>query len=133
MGYRSEVAYTITFRDKHLRNTYVNIVLAKGDKHLSEALADCYVPKDEPMICFHTDHYKWYPEYPDVQAHTTLFKWAHVLYADDCDYRFVRIGEEVGDIEEDGTYGDLDDYEHVYVNALIETSFPKDYRKENEE
>ncbi len=133
MGYRSEVAYTITFRDKHLRNAYVNLILAKGDKLLSEALADCYVPKDEPMICFHTDHYKWYTEYPEVQAHRTIYRWARNLYEDDCDYRFVRIGEEVADVEEDATHGDLDDYENCYVVSLIETSFPKDYRKENEE
>jgi hypothetical protein len=133
MGYRSEVAYTINFRDIPLRNTYVALILAKGDKHLSEALAECYVPKDEPRICFHTDHYKWYSEYPEVQAHTTLYKWAHVLYADDCDYRIVRIGEESGDVEEDSTGGDLDDYEDCYVVSLIETSFPKDYREENEE
>ena len=133
MGYRSEVAYTVTFRDIPLRNTYVALILAKGDKHLSEALAECYVPKDEPRICFHTDHYKWYSECPEVQAHTTLYKWAHVLYADDCDYRIVRIGEESGDVEEDSTNGDLDDYEDCYVVSLIETSFPKDYREENEE
>jgi hypothetical protein len=133
MGYRSEVAYTINFRDKHLRDAYVALVLAKGDKHLSEALAECYVPKDKPRICFHTDHYKWYSEYPDVQAHTTLYKWAHVLYADDCDYRIVRIGEESGDVEEDSTGGDLDDFEDCYVNSRIETSFPKNYREENEE
>jgi hypothetical protein len=133
MGYRSEVAYTINFRDKHLRDAYVALVLAKDDKHLSDALAECYVPKNEPRICFHTDHYKWYHDYPEVQAHTTLYKWARVLYGDDCDYRIVRIGEESNDVEEAYTGGDLDDFEDCYVNAMIETSFPKDYREENEE
>jgi hypothetical protein len=133
MGYRSEVAYTITFRDKHLRNAYVNLILAKGDKLLSEALADCYVPEDKPIICFHADHVKWYPENPDVQAYITLYRWARNLYKDDCDYRFVRIGEEIADVEEDATHGDLDDYEVCYVVSMIETSFPKDYRKEQTE
>jgi hypothetical protein len=45
----------------------------------------------------------------------------------------VRIGEESNDIEEDSTGGDLDDFEDCYVNSMIETSFPKDYREENEE
>lgn len=133
MGYRSEVAYTVTFRDVHLRNTYVALILAKNDKVLNEALAECYVPDDKAQICFHCDHWKWYQEYNEVKAHTTIYRWARELYEEDCGYRFLRVGEEMGDIEEDSTGGDLDDYLDCYVSSTIETNFPKDYRKENEE
>lgn len=133
MGYRSEVAYTVTFRDVHLRNAYVALILAKNDKVLNEALAECYVPDDKAQICFYADHWKWYREYGTVEAHITIYTWARELYEDDCDYRFVRVGEEMGDIEEDGTFGDLDDYENCYVSSTIETDFPKDYRKERTE
>ena len=133
MGYRSEVAYTVTFRDIHLRNAYVALILAKNDKVLNEALAECYVPDDKAQICFYTEHRKWYVDYPDIEAHVTIYTWARELYEDDCDYRFVRVGEEMGDLEEDVTCGDLDDYEDCYVYSTIETNFPKDYRKEQAE
>jgi hypothetical protein len=111
----------------------VALILAKNDKVLNEALAECYVPDDKAQICFHCDHWKWYQEYNEVKAHTTIYRWARELYEEDCGYRFLRVGEEMGDIEEDNTGGDLDDYLDCYVSSTIETNFPKDYRKEQEE
>lgn len=127
MGYRSEVAYVIRFRDKHLRNTFVELILAKGDKHLTDALNHCMVKPEDNTVCFYAPHWKWYESYPEVQAHNELMRWAKELYEDDCDYRFARIGEEQDDIESDITGGDLDDLDDVYPVSTLEVSFDKDY------
>jgi hypothetical protein len=127
MGYRSEVAYVIRFRDVPLRNQFVNLILAKQDKLLLEALNHCEVAKDTPTINFYASSWKWYDSYPVVQAHHRLMAWAKELYEDDADWRFTRIGEEADDIQNDSSGGDLDDYEDSYPVTTITTSFNQDY------
>lgn len=133
MGYRSQVSYVIRFETHAKRDEYVALVLAKNDPHLTKALGQCYVPTsneqlDDPIIYFNVTDWKWYPDYPEVKAHTTLYTWAHELYPDECDYRFIRIGENADDIDEDSTNGNFDEYEDVYPVSVVESRYPADYK-----
>jgi hypothetical protein len=141
MGYRSQVAYVINFNSNEKRDAYINLVLATGNSELIKALKDCEVPiplrpdKDNTAtdwqacrINFYANDVKWYDSYPDVQAHTRLYKWAEELYPDDCGWRFIRVGEEEGDIQEDtddaGNETPEDDF---YTVTSIETPFNTNY------
>ena len=134
MGYRSEVAYVINFSSKEKRDDYINVVLATGDTHLIDALKDCDVPFDsshDTRINFYAIDVKWYDSYEDVKAHTKLYNWAVELYPDDCGYRFICIGEEEGDIENDsdgeGEWIPYDD--DFYTYASMEVPFNTQYDK----
>jgi hypothetical protein len=132
MGYRSSVSYVIRFETHAKRDEYVALVLAKNDPHLTKALGQCYVPTsneqlDDPVIYFNVVDWKWYSDYPEVKAHTTLYEWAHELYPDACDYRFIRVGENPDDIDEESTHGNFDEYDDLYPVSMIESRFPEEY------
>lgn len=132
MGYRSCVSYVVRFETHAKRDEYVALILAKNDINLTKALGQCYVPSpieqiDDPIIYFSVVAWKWYPSYPEVKAHTTIYEWAKELYPDDCDYRFLRVGEESDDIEEESTNGNYDEYEDLYPVTVIESRYPAEY------
>ena len=132
MGYRSEVSYVVRFETHAKRDEYVALILAKNDPHLTKALGQCYVPTsieqiDDPIIYFNVVDWKWYSEYPEVKAHTMIYEWAKELYPDDCDYRFLRVGEESDDIDEDSSGGNFDDFEDLYPVTVIESRYPAEY------
>lgn len=104
MGYRSEVAYVIKFDDIEQRDAFVTLMLAKNDKHITEALGEVghANPKD-PIITAYFSDVKWYDNYSDVQAHHALMDEARNLY--EASYRFVRVGEDANDVE----ISDVDD------------------------
>lgn len=128
MGYRSEVAYVVAFRSKQLRDTYIALVKTHGGT-LLEALMECEAPEpevgnDEARLNFYCDYAKWYEDYSDVKAHTRIYEWAIELYPDDCGYKFIRIGEESGDIqEEDGGTNDLIPYDDFYPTQSMSVPF----------
>ena len=132
MGYRSAVSYVIRFETHAKRDEYVALVLAKNDPDLTKALGQCYVPSpneqlDDPIIYFNVVDWKWYPNYPEVKAHTTLYEWAHELYPDACDYRFIRVGENPDDIDEESTHGSFDEYDDLYPVSTIQSRYPEEY------
>lgn len=129
MGYRSQVSYVVRFETHAKRDEYVALILAKNDPVLTKALGQCYVPSpieqlDDPVIFFSVSDWKWYSDYPEVKAHTTIYEWAKELYPEDCDYRFLRVGEESDDIEEESSGGNFDECEDVYPVTVIESRFP---------
>jgi hypothetical protein len=112
MGYRSDVAYTIRFvSDDDTRNRqsfYTFLAEAKSNV----AIAGCFnahwnrVEVDEVRlrINFTADNVKWYEDYADVQCHEALINLANEWVNDELNnseiaYRFVRVGEEVEDVE----------------------------------
>ena len=128
MGYRSEVSYIIAFEHMKDRDAYVDMIRVKKDKYLTEALNECHIPKTEPTIFFHDTHYKWYDEYPEVEAHTSLYQDARGMFGDAVDYKFVRVGEGEDDIESYSTHGDLLENVEIYPRTTIETPYNTNYR-----
>ena len=115
MGYRSEVAVVIAFKDEAQRDTFLTLQIAKKDEDINEALKEVKKLESNKLFYYASD-VKWYESYDFVKAVTNLYLEAVALYGDDgAGYRFTRIGEEVEDIEitEDGNYDDLWDYTSI--------------------
>lgn len=126
MGYRSEVAYTIRFDSKETLNEFIALVMAKGGYEV-EALRECNIyVKDEPKdyrVSFYADYVKWYDDYDDVKSHHWLMDFAEERFDSKVGYRFIRIGEDIEDIED--VYGgdnDLIDWD-LTIQRNIELSF----------
>jgi hypothetical protein len=113
MGYRSEVAYIIKFKDTEDREAFINLLIVAKDANTTQALKELSKLEDDKLF-FHATDVKWYDSYPDVKAHTQIYLQAVELF-EGAGYRYVRIGEELEDIEieEDGDYDDLWDYTSV--------------------
>jgi hypothetical protein len=127
MGYRSEVAYVIRFKDKAMRELFVSLQRAKADPHINEALNELLEIED-CLLGYHADHVKWYEGYEGVEAHHTLMKDSIDLFNEDEDivgWRFVRLGEESDDNiqEENGASDEL--YEYVDWYRGMNLSFER--------
>jgi len=134
MGYRSEVAYVIRFKDKAMRELFVSLQRAKADKHINEAL-DELAEVEDCLLGFHADHVKWYDGYDGVKAHETLMSDSIDLFNQDEDitgWRFVRLGEESDDNvqEEDGNSDEL--YEYVDWHKSMSLSFERNTYEQNQ-
>ena len=125
MGYRSDVAYMITF---HKPEDYWGFVAeAKCDPETQLCFTDeGFKQNDEKLaIMFSADSVKWYPDYEDVKCHRAL--WEKALDRDDmvketCDGYFARIGEETDDIEEK-QFGIEPPYDYINIHRSIRTYF----------
>jgi hypothetical protein len=134
MGYRSEVAYVIAFEDKPTLNEFISLVMLKGGRE-AEALKKCQIEVSEGAfscyrINFYADDVKWYDSYPEVEAHTWLYQYAVERFEDKCAYRFLRIGEEQGDIEDEHSdpSDKFDLYQDFFSRAIMEIPFEPNYK-----
>ena len=91
MGYRSDVAYAIRFRDADHRIRFMATQALSPHIDLNE-----FELYDDETILFIMDGVKWYAQYHDVDAHERLYEEAE---ADGCGCEFYRIGEDNQDIE----------------------------------
>ena len=101
MGYRSDVAYTIRFKNKEHRIRFMATAVLGSEIKLDE-----FGLIDDETIIYKYDDVKWYDEYDYVKAHQQLL---HDAKAQGCGWEFCRVGEESGDIEQDGGEGEEDD------------------------
>ena len=123
MGYRSDVAYVIRFGTVEQRDTFIELVNHRNDKHLKQALTECETNYEQPLITFFIENVKWYPDYPEVKAHDQLMEWAVELY-EEAGYRMVQVGEDGQEEEDQG--GDCDDlYDYIYTRHSLEIEFPQ--------
>lgn len=130
MGYRSDVAYRIMFKNKTVLNEFIALVMVKGE-YVAKALKECEIEKgynDEYFVNFFADNVKWYDDFPSVQGHAELMRFAVERFPDDAGYRVIRIGEDPDDVEEDEEGGvDMIPYEDFYVRREISLPFNYDY------
>lgn len=131
MGYRSNTAYVIRFKDKEQCDAFINLQRAKADKWVNEALDELTRVEDN-VLGFHSDCVKWYDTFEDVKAHTMLMQEAVRLFGEDspdtpdyddqAGYRFIRLGEEDDDneIEEGGNSECLYEYIEWYRNIEVQ-------------
>ena len=99
MGYRSEVAYTIRFKDEASYRLFIAEAKAKpetaGCFKSDEACVDeCECDDARWAITFHAEDVKWYPSYPDVQMHEKLIEQAEAWCYDD-DHTIVKDNGEI--------------------------------------
>jgi hypothetical protein len=133
MGYRSQVAYVIAFdddADTKVMGQFINYVMGSGDEHLIEALKECEVDFDLQRINFYASDVKWYDSYDEVKAHTKLYELCvneETPFYPHAHARFVRVGEESGDIQEED-FGDDPPYDEFYTHTDIRLPFDCHYR-----
>ena len=134
MGYRSEVAYVIRFKDKAMRELFVSLQRAKADHHINEAL-DELAEVEDCLLGYHADHVKWYDGYDGVKAHETLMHDSIDMFNKDEDitgWRFVRLGESQDD-NEDREAGFSDElYEYVDWHRSMSLSFERNTYEQNQ-
>ena len=142
MGYRSEVAYVIRFKNAEQRQAFINLQRAKADSHINEAL-DELVEVEDWGLGYHAEYVKWYSDYPDVKAHETLMKDSIDLFGDDnpdtqayhdqAGYRFIRLGEESDDNEDEERGNSECLYEYVDWTKSITTAFARNTYEVNQQ
>ena len=114
MGYRSEVAYAIRFKNKEHRVRF----MAAQAIDVWIKLEDFSLIDDETVMLSY-EHVKWYPEYEHVIAHTRLLEEAK---EQGCAWEFCRVGEEAGDIVQDSAYGIDDGGNAIHNPEIVEPS-----------
>jgi hypothetical protein len=130
MGYRSEVAYQIVFKDKTTLNNFIARIMVLGG-YERKALEECQIEvldngREECFINFYASDVKWYESYPEVQGHEKLRALALEWFdPDDVGISFIRIGEEIEDIVEEYE-GELADWTELRVNRSIDIPFSYD-------
>lgn len=122
MGYRSDVAYVIRFETPEQRDTFVELVKHRNEKCWTQAIEECEVRYEEPIITFETSDVKWYSDYEDVRAHNALMEWAVELY-EGAGWRIIQLGEDGQ--EECNQGGECDDlWDYLYTSHALNTEFP---------
>ena len=111
MGYRSDVAYTIRFKNKEHRIRFMATAVLGSVIKLDE-----FGLIDDETILFKYDDIKWYEEYEYVIAHQQLLNDAK---AQGCAWEFARVGEEAGDTEQEGEDGEKDDGDSIECPQTI--------------
>jgi hypothetical protein len=122
MGYRSEVAYVIRFEDMQTKQEWVAI--AKLHPIYSKALKECkFVDEmDKDYISAYFAHVKWYDDFDDVKGHMAMLDAIAEDANEHVNARFIRIGEEQDDIE-DNSYGDYGYDIELYLSRSIDTHY----------
>jgi len=109
MGYRSTVAYVIQFEDAEHKKEF--IAVHKLDDRFKDAIEELNnTDEDGSYVSFYAEDIKWYPSYEDVAMHERLLDYINELsntdsYEKSISARFIRIGEDTGDTQDEG-YGD---------------------------
>lgn len=123
MGYRSDVAYMITFNKPE--DYWGFIAESKCDPETQLCFTDEGFKQDDEnlRIMFSADSVKWYPDYEDVKCHNKL--WHKACDRDDqdektCSGYYVRIGEQTDDLDEQ-QFGVYPPYDYINIHRSIET------------
>jgi hypothetical protein len=138
MGYYSEVAYVIEFKDKTQKETFINLQKVKADPLINEALRELQNITDhsDNKLAFHVSSAKWYDDFADVRVHHDFMVGAEELFPDDVNWLFVRIGEQDDDLQQE-TGGenawDLSDYVYPVRYIKFELSGEPVLEEETEE
>tara|TARA_R110002126_G_scaffold15970_3_gene64620 strand:+ start:572 stop:976 length:405 start_codon:yes stop_codon:yes gene_type:complete len=129
MGYRSQVAYTVRFThddDTNNKQSFYTFLAEIKVNEVTAAIIDALeIDEAAYSINFYRDSTKWYPSFPDVQAHEKVLEIVDQWCNDDGNhsgiwYVFARVGEELEDNEyrENGGTGHVD-YNAVNISRSI--------------
>jgi uncharacterized membrane protein YkoI len=118
MGYRSEVAYAVSFPDAEHKGAFVAAIKLGGDQHQIEALSELN-ELDDKVLVGHFCDVKWYESFEEVKSHHELMDMAVEEFKGS--YVFARIGEEYDDVEfkNDGSNPPFD---RIDIHRSIEIS-----------
>jgi hypothetical protein len=124
MGYRSTVAFIISFKDKESLDNYLAPRLL--DEHIKNDRENfSRTAWDDASAMYYAEDVKWYDNYEDVIALTKLYK--DTIEAGGA-YRFIRVDDDGEDIEEEYAASDTTEpfWDDFYSVTSIVT--PKTYK-----
>jgi len=136
MGYRSQVGFCIEFTKDP--EEFIALMRVDGQDVFKDFLRYMYVQdyeikvEDGAVGCvhFYHDHWKWYDEYQ--KGFTDLLNMAED-FDENFKAKFVRIGEESDDNEEEWFNDDNYELEYPYMVRNVESGFKLDQLKRVEE
>ena len=122
MGYRSDVRIRTTKEGYEMMKKEI-------DKYLNEKVENHldYTPEnllkhtdntdnDGKVVTMDWNYIKWYEEYPEIMAVSNALG---MLREKDIDFQFMRIGEDLNDIEEEWNVNN-DSFDSFYVSRNFE-------------
>jgi hypothetical protein len=121
MGYRSDVGYSVRFKDIGAMHEVLAVIAAMHPVAYT-ALEECWVDTENCELHFYAESVKWYEEYADVKNHTQfLDALDEEAFEGKVAWCFSRVGEEIDD--NTSNYGgdtDLVPWENVHMVRRIE-------------
>lgn len=124
MGYRSYGRMVLTGEKDRVLAIIADLKL-RGNKHMHEALDEMVLWEDngEAYLALEFNDWKWYPDYPDIQAFEAIWDAFREAYEDGedkpkLDGAFIRVGEDDDDVER-RYFGD-DPYDLVRSYIVLE-------------
>ena len=128
MGYRSEVAILVSFKDTDHRDEVLAAYAMDPRVQAHDVLNQWKKidPEDDyPLLKFYETHTKWYESYDDVQA---VHHLEHILqlFAEErglpYGWLFIRVGEEDNDVERDESFHDEKEGDNMLECLLYKLS-----------
>jgi hypothetical protein len=119
MGYRSDVGLVLVRDDETKSPTIPELLVMaklKDIDPIKEWGDDGDFNLDDNKLVFQAEGVKWYSDFPAVQAIATLMDF--ISETEGFSYGFVRIGEEVNDIETNYV-GEKPPYDLITVSRQI--------------
>ena len=120
MGYRSDVAIAI---HKDLQGEFLTFLnTTELMAHIFGDMSDFHLDKDyqgDGHWLFTVDSVKWYTDYKDIQMFEKFMDAMDEKSRHDAQYRLIRIGEELEDIEYRGDWCEAD----IYVKREIQVGW----------
>jgi len=121
MGYRSDVAFVAAFKNKEQRDEVLAVYAMNPHVQKHNLMKDWEHTEanGHPVLYYTTNDVKWYEGYEAVQGVEALgtLIWE---FNENRGFPYLwyksRIGEDVGDMEEDLTY---EDDEHTDLSAIV--------------
>jgi hypothetical protein len=93
MGYRSDVAIGIAFKDRETAQRFVATAIVAYPLAQEElSYYEVVVHNGFVVLTMYAESIKWYDGFPDVDIHDTMMNLAHEQFG--AAWRFVRIGED---------------------------------------
>jgi hypothetical protein len=137
MGYRSEVGFCIEFTKDP--EEFIALMRVNGQDIFKDFLRYMYIeelpkptPEEEPFgyIHFFHNHWKWYDD--SRNGFTDLINMAED-FDKNFKAKFVRIGEESDDVEEEWFNDDNYELEYPYMVRMVDTGVKLEKLKKVEE
>lgn len=130
MGYRSDVAFAIR-TEKPIEGLYAILKIAEPTKDSTEpftkteevisAFAEIVrkmrVHKDRNMITFYANQWKWYGDCVSAYEHITELA---LSYDKDVNMKIAKVGEELGDLIEEGTGECWYELDYPFISRSLE-------------
>lgn len=121
MGYHSNVVLILSKEAKELLHAKVDVLPQEAQEKIIRVFshADKHFVHESGAELFHWSWGKWYRNYPEIDF---IERFLDELEDRDKEFGFMRIGEDLGDIEQKGYY--LNDPFKSYIEVDIKYDTP---------